>query len=176
MAHQDYFVIDSDQERHYTVETLDDGRYAVVTPEGESLIVDAYTPEPGRLHLITQAQAHDVGARFEEEGAVIEIGAQRHTFDVLNARQKRMRAAGVGTSATGGPELKSPMAGKVVAVNVAPGDEVAQGDCVLIVEAMKMENDLKAHLAGTVASINVTSGQSVEVGDVLIVIQAHDPA
>lgn len=169
-----YFVVDGEEERQYAVETLEDGSYKVTSPDGSSFVVDAYEPEAGRMHLIYNGEAHDVGVRHGDDGVVVEIKAERHVIDVLNERQKRMRVAGVGGRGAGGPELESPMAGKVVAINVSPGDAVEEGECVLIIEAMKMENDLKAHISGTIGQVAVEVGQAVEVGDLLVTIEAAE--
>lgn len=165
---------DDDERRRWQVTTLEDGSYQVETPAGEELVVDAYAPEPGRLHLVQRTgRAADVGVREREGELVVEVGDERHLVEVLNERQRRMRVAGVGGRGVSGPELTSPMAGKVVAVQVEPGDTVDEGERVLIVEAMKMENDLSAHIAGTIEDVHVEVGQAVEIGDVLVTIAAQ---
>jgi biotin carboxyl carrier protein len=68
-------------------------------------------------------------------------------------------------------EIKAPMPGMVLKINKKPGDEVMQGDSVLILEAMKMENDLKAHISGKIQSINVKEGMAVEKGYTLFIIE-----
>ena len=167
-----YLLTDADgEEMTFEVQTQPSGTYLITTPDGQTLEVDAYAPEPGRLNMLVEAMAYDVDVRRDERGQThVDVDSHRSTFEVLNPRQQRMRAAGVGGGGAAGPELVSPMAGKVIALNVAVGDRVAKGDAVIIVEAMKMENDLKAHVEGTVATIEVEPGQAVEVGDVLVTI------
>jgi biotin carboxyl carrier protein len=71
----------------------------------------------------------------------------------------------------GGPtEVRAIIPGRVVSVSVAPGDEVVAGQQLLVVEAMKMQNELPAPRAGTVARIATETGQTVEVGDLLLVL------
>lgn len=168
----DYLLTNADgEEMTFEVQTQPSGVYLITTPDGETLKVDAYAPEEGRLNMLIEAMMYDVDARRDERGHVsVDIDSHRASFEVLNPRQQRMRTAGVGSSGAAGPELVSPMAGKVIALNVAVGDQVTKGDPVIIVEAMKMENDLKAHVDGVVASIDVEPGQAVEVGDVLVTI------
>lgn len=73
--------------------------------------------------------------------------------------------------AAGGKEtVSSPMPGNILSVNVAQGDTVKKGDLLLILEAMKMENEILAPCDGTVLSVNTTKGSSVETGAVLCVI------
>ncbi len=64
--------------------------------------------------------------------------------------------------------IEAPMQGKIIAVKVAEGDNIKEGDVVAILEAMKMENEITASKSGVVASIQATSGQMVDVGDVII--------
>lgn len=70
----------------------------------------------------------------------------------------------------GGETVSAPMPGTVLSVNVQNGSQVKKGDVLLILEAMKMENEIMAPCDGTVASVNVQSGASVETGAVLCVI------
>jgi biotin carboxyl carrier protein len=72
----------------------------------------------------------------------------------------------------GGPvQLKALMPGRVVSVLVQPGEQVAADQGVLVIEAMKMENELRAPKAGTVVEVKVAAGQTVEKGDVLLVVE-----
>lgn len=168
-----YFVMNGEEEETFQVESMQDGRYRIVKPSGDEVIVDAFSPETGRLHLLTEGgQSHDFAIREREGDFTVQIRGLDTHVEVLNERQRRMRAAGVGGRAAAGPDLVSPMAGKVVAVSVAAGDAVEAGDVVVIIEAMKMENDLKAHLAGTISNVAVSAGQAVEIGDVLVSIEA----
>lgn len=160
------------QELQYQIETLSAGRYKVTEPDGQTFEVDAYEPELGRLHLLIMGRSLDADVREIEAGLFdVELGAENHTIEALNARQHRMRKAGVGARKEAGPELTSPMAGKVVALQAKVGDVVTQGQPVVIVEAMKMENDLKAHRDGVIAAVLVEPGQAVEIGHVLLRIE-----
>jgi biotin carboxyl carrier protein len=73
-------------------------------------------------------------------------------------------------NAVGSVKVNSPMPGKILAAKASAGQAVKKGDVVLILEAMKMENEIVAPQDGTVASINVTSGQSVEAGTLLFTL------
>lgn len=79
-------------------------------------------------------------------------------------------AAPKATGSAGSVKIEAPMPGNVLKVNVKVGDTVAEGQAVVVLEAMKMENDIVAPSAGTVASVNVSSGDSVNSGDVLITL------
>ncbi len=69
--------------------------------------------------------------------------------------------------AAGAVKINAPMPGKILSVKAKAGDAVKKGDVVMILEAMKMENEIPAPQDGTIASINVNGGDSVEAGDVL---------
>ena len=75
--------------------------------------------------------------------------------------------APVAAPAGAGEQVKSPMPGNILSVNVNVGDTVAEGQVLMILEAMKMENEVVAPQDGTIASINVNSGDMVEAGNVL---------
>ncbi len=70
----------------------------------------------------------------------------------------------------GGEAVKAPLPGVVVDVKVEPGQKVRPGDVLVVLEAMKMENEIPAPIAGTVREVAVSQGQSVSVDDVLVVI------
>jgi biotin carboxyl carrier protein len=107
--------------------------------------------------------------RAGEAFAVLMRG-KRH--EVLLADPKRLRTAqSVGAHHDGSAGIVSPMPGKIVRVLVATGAQVAPGDGVIVVEAMKMQNEMKAPKAGTVVAINVAEGATVNAGDVLAVIE-----
>jgi biotin carboxyl carrier protein len=85
--------------------------------------------------------------------------------------RERARRSGEAGSAAGPTELRALIPGKVVRVDVAPGDDLAAGDHVLVLEAMKMQNEIRTPRSGRVARIAVAVGQSVELGDLLLLIE-----
>ena len=72
---------------------------------------------------------------------------------------------------TGGTEVSAPMPGNILDVVVKVGDTVAVNQNLLVLEAMKMENNIVAPIAGTVVAVNVTKGENIDVGTVMIVIK-----
>ncbi len=76
-------------------------------------------------------------------------------------------AAPVATGTAGAVKINAPMPGKILKINVNTGDAVKKGQVVMVLEAMKMENDIVASQDGTVASVNTSVGASVEAGEVL---------
>ena len=107
-----------------------------------------------------------------------EIHCRGRSFqvEVADERSRRMREPrGSGGAAAAGPgPLRAPMPGLVLRVDVEEGQEVAEGQGLVIVEAMKMENELRAQAAGRIRRVLVRAGQSVGRGDVLIEFEQDD--
>jgi len=100
---------------------------------------------------------------------VVESRGERFEVEVLDERTAHIRSlVGAGTSPAGPTTLKAPMPGLVVRVQVGPGDAVTAGQALVVLEAMKMENELKAAGPGVVAEVAIHPGQVVERGQVLI--------
>jgi acetyl-CoA/propionyl-CoA carboxylase biotin carboxyl carrier protein len=87
------------------------------------------------------------------------------------AKSKKRSRTGGATAAAGGNALASPMQGTIVKVAVADGDVVAEGDLVVVLEAMKMEQPLTAHRAGTITGLSAAAGQTVAAGAVIATIE-----
>jgi biotin carboxyl carrier protein len=94
----------------------------------------------------------------------IEIPARIEDHAIARMR----KAAGIGHPVAADSSLKAPMPGLVISLRVAPGEPVAKGQPLMIIEAMKMENIIKARTDGIVKAIKVVPGQSVEKGDTLV--------
>ena len=108
------------------------------------------------------------------EGQPPELGAvasgHRSYVRVESERQRAAAAAKKGGAATNDKLVKSPMPGRVIRLLVASKDEVAQGQTLCVIEAMKMENEVKAKAACTVAEVHVTEGATVEANGKLFTL------
>ena len=92
-----------------------------------------------------------------------------HEIEAIDERARHIRSlSGAGRAAGGVSGIKAPMPGLVARIVVAPGDTVVPGQALIVLEAMKMENELKATAPGVVASIAVTVGQAVTKGQMLV--------
>jgi acetyl-CoA/propionyl-CoA carboxylase biotin carboxyl carrier protein len=128
--------------------------------------------------LAPRDAAHaDVG-RMTERAIQVEVDSRRYDVRVLVrepphaelARRRRNRVVGGGRHAAARDAVVSPMQGTVLAVEVAEGEEVREGQVICIVEAMKMENEITAHRHGQVTDLSVAPGESVKTGQVICAV------
>lgn len=89
------------------------------------------------------------------------------TLEIIDKADIKTPAAPVAPAAAGATTITAPMPGTILKVNVANGQAVKKGDVLMVLEAMKMENEIMAPADGTVSSVNVNAGASVEAGSVL---------
>lgn len=106
--------------------------------------------------------------RVTVNGTAYEITLEEIGVDEATAKTAEKPAAPV--SGGEGENVSSPMPGNILAVNVKNGDAVKKGDVLMILEAMKMENEITSPCDGTVKALNVSKGSAVETGTVLCVI------
>jgi pyruvate carboxylase subunit B len=154
------------------------GQTWTVTVEGDAVTVEGshYRAElrqtgdsPLRM-LLLDGHSFALPALAEGRGQwKLQAQGEWFSLEVLDERRAHIRSlVGQGARAEGPPVLKAPMPGLVIRVLVQPGQQVADGASLLVLEAMKMENDLKARGAGRVEAVLVTPGQAVEKGQELI--------
>ncbi len=134
--------------------------------DGRCVDVDAQMPEPGVLSLIVDGRQY----RCVQDGDGVWIGGRRFGFAVDDPRSLAGRR-GSGAGAEGPRSVKAPMPGRVVRVLAEAGAEVAEGQGVVVIEAMKMQNELKSPKAGRVSRVSVAPGDTVGSGDVLVVVE-----
>ena len=147
-----------------SVEALDDGRWKFVI-DGRERVVDSRQTGAGTFSLLIDNASAEVSVVTKGEEFAVTVDGRTHRLRLLDERRARRAAAGGGRE--GGREVRSAMPGKVVAVLVAPGAAVERGQGLLVVEAMKMENEIGAPRSGTVSEILVKPGQAVEAGELL---------
>ena len=117
-------------------------------------------PRTYEVFVAPTRTAGEVLVTIEGHTAMLVVNGRRTPRETDTARQ-----------AQGEQRVVAPMAGRVMRVLVAPGDEVTASQGVVVVEAMKMENELRAQRAGRVKDVSVSAGTSVEAGRVLVVIE-----
>lgn len=151
-----------------------DGAYAV-TLDGTVRVVDMARVDALTLSLIDLGDGHaSVQAGLAETGAPgewsVHLPGGVASVRVQSGAGRYGRGA-AGTAAAGSQKITAPMPGKLVKVLVNVGDRVTARQGIVVVEAMKMENELRAAKDGTVAQVLVTEGSSVEAGRLLAVIE-----
>jgi acetyl/propionyl-CoA carboxylase alpha subunit len=138
----------------------------VCSVDGRAVSADVCLLEPGVMSLLIDGRQY----RCVLDGDGVVINGLRYGFEVDDPRslQGRRRA---GSSAEGPRPVKAPMPGRVVRLLVSVDDQVGPGQGVVVIEAMKMQNELKSPKAGRVVRIGVGVGDTVGSGDVLIVVE-----
>jgi biotin carboxyl carrier protein len=138
--------------------------------DGRTHEAEVSEPEPGLFTVILRGRVYRCALDRAPDGrSEVTVNGRRVTIAVRD--RKRWRGGAAGAAGGGGrATLTSPMPGKVVRVLCAVGDEVADGQGVLVVEAMKMQNELRAPRAGRVERLAVGPGDTIELGDLLVVI------
>lgn len=167
---------------------MDDAQYRAlvgdrtfdITVADDRLVVDGepmeYTFEilrEGYVSLIVDGRSVPVSAAPEGEDRIqVTIDGQRTTVQVKDERDLLLDEFGMGDEAAAGGEVRAPMPGLVLDLLVVEGDEVAPDQGLLVLEAMKMENELKAPSGGVVRAIHASTGDAVDKDALLIEIEA----
>jgi biotin carboxyl carrier protein len=127
-------------------------------------------PEPGMFTVIINDRVYRC-ALEESPGGAVEVIVNGERIPVAARDKKHLRGQMGAAAASGQIKILAPMPGKVVRVLLNAGDEVAARQGVLVVEAMKMQNEVQSPKDGKIAEIKVSEGQTVNAGDVLAVIE-----
>ncbi|MCZ2149771.1 MAG: biotin/lipoyl-binding protein [Bryobacterales bacterium] len=125
--------------------------------------------EPGVYSLLDRERALEARVTPGLEGWIVELAGRRITVEVEDPRELSGRARGFG--AEGQQSIRSPMPGKVVRVLVEEGVRVEEGQGLVVVEAMKMQNEMKAPKSGKVIALAARAGASVTAGEVLVTLE-----
>jgi biotin carboxyl carrier protein len=168
MSKRELIVTADGRDRVVIIESLTDGRFRV-SIDGEAREVDARAIRPGTWSIVDRGRSFVVDLDRRRGGVAASVGASEAMLEVADALQRRLaQAAQPRGDKARGETIRAAIAGKVVKALVAVGDRVAAGAPVMVVEAMKMENELVAERGGTVVAIHKQAGQAVETGDLLV--------
>ena len=158
-----------------------EGERVIAEVDGRRYELEAREPEPGIYLLLNAGRVYECRV---EEGATAGRGSVRErgqsevrvgdsAYSITLFDPKRLRGArGTGTLGVGGRrEVRAPMPGKIVRVLVELGAQVAAGDGLVIIEAMKMQNEMKSPKAGTIVELRAQPGANANAGEVLLVVE-----
>ena len=164
--------IATSREQTHRVEIRQDGRGLLVRLDNREFPVDLLQVGPHHYSLLLDARSYEVDVLEMEEASLVLVNGQPFRVEIQRERAPGGRSRGKKAAAGGsGQSVIAPMPGKVVKLLVKPGDRVQAGDGIVVMEAMKMENELQAAVAGTVTQIRAEEGKAVNGGDVLVVIE-----
>jgi len=148
-------------DKEFLVEIIDDRHVSI---DGKIVEVDFESVESQPVFsLIVDGKSYEAYVYEGEEDLEVLLKGQLFHSRVEDERERRLRAAsGSGVAKSGTYYLKAPMPGLVVAISVREGQEIKKGDVLLILESMKMQNELKSPRDGIVGRILIGAGDSVE--------------
>jgi biotin carboxyl carrier protein len=155
----------------YHVELTRAGAALEVKVDGKPIAVDAMLAERDVLSLLVDGRSYDIKREHTAANEHVIVRGISFTSEVRDPRSFRARQAAAAGSTDGPKKLVSPMPGKVVRVLAPAGTKVEAGQGVIVVEAMKMQNEIKSPKAGTVQKIAAQEGSAVNAGEVLAIVE-----
>jgi len=157
------------EDREYLIEILDDNHVSV---DGVVYEVDFETLSDQPVHsLLVNGKSYEAFVSPRDVGWGVLLHGTRYILQVEDEREKRLRASmGGGPTMTGEFHLRSPMPGLVVSIPVSEGQEISTGDVLVILESMKMQNELKSPRDGTVTRLRVKPGDNVERSETILTV------
>ncbi len=138
--------------------------------DGQEVAVDAVLTRPDVLSMLIGGKAYEIKRERTPTDIHMVVGSTRYSAEVRDPRSLRSRRAHAGFG-EGPQKLVAPMPGKIVRLLVAEKSEVQAGQGVLVIEAMKMQNELKSPKKGTVQQILTKEGAAVSAGEVLAIVE-----
>jgi len=155
------------------IDFRDEGERVFAEISGRSYQIEVRELAAGRYTLMCEGSVFECRVEgTSESGKSVDVFVGNRQFSIAITDPKRLRsAAAASAQADGAARIIAPMPGKVVRVLVEAGAQVAAGDGIVVVEAMKMQNEMKSPKAGLVSSLEVEQGDTVNAGDVLAIIE-----
>jgi biotin carboxyl carrier protein len=159
-------IADREQELNVRV----DGGRVRAEIDGRVYDLELHEPEPGCYLFFRDTEVHECRVTQAHEGFDVSLHERNYAVTIVDP--KRLRSGQDSDRHHHGlAEITAPMPGKVVRVQIETGATVEKGAGLVVVEAMKMQNEMKSPRAGVVVSINVKPGDTVNAGDVLAVVE-----
>jgi biotin carboxyl carrier protein len=149
---------------------INDDRHVIV--DGVEYAIDfTGVAEQALFSLILNHQSYEAFVEEEDDRWLVLLRGALYDVRVADEREERLRKASSGVAISGGEiQIKAPMPGLIVAVPVAEGQAVAKGDVLVILESMKMQNELKSPREGAVGRVRVKAGDNVDLNQALVTL------
>jgi biotin carboxyl carrier protein len=157
-------------EKTYRVELVRTGQQWTCKLDGREFLLDVVSLQAGELSLLLDGKSYEVKQENAGPEAAVVVGQERFAVAVRDPRSFRSRRR-AGGDERGPRKITAPMPGKVVRLLAEVGAHVEAGQSVIVIEAMKMQNELKAPKTGVVKKINVAEGAAVEAGQSLAEVE-----
>jgi propionyl-CoA carboxylase alpha chain len=158
--------------RDTEVEVRLEGEHLVLESGGRRLDADFHRLPDGEVYsLLVNGRSHEVRVSPAREGVDVTLRGVRLPVEVRHPLEKMVQATKRAASGSEGETVAAPMPGVVVALRVKPGETVAAGQAVAVVEAMKMQNELAARHGGVVGAVLVRERDAVSAGQPLVRIR-----
>lgn len=138
--------------------------------DDREVAIDAVRVQSNILSVIVDGKAYEVKKEYLAGEMQVWVGRVRHKVEVRDPRSLRGRKSGANNE-TGPRKITAPMPGKVVRLLVAENSKVEAGQGVMVVEAMKMQNEIKSPKKGTIQKLTAAVGATVNAGDVLAIVE-----
>ncbi len=138
--------------------------------DGQEIKVDAVVTRRDVLSLLVDGRSYEVKREQTSADLHMWVGSTRFGVVVRDPRSLRSRRDGAGDE-KGPKKVVAPMSGRVVRLLVSEGAEVGAGQGIVVVEAMKMQNEIKSPKKGVVQKLTATTGANVNAGDVLAIVE-----
>jgi biotin carboxyl carrier protein len=159
-------------EHSFTVEIEESSKSVYrVSVDGHEFVVDGKKTGRTNFSLIVDNRSFEIEVDNHEDEYRVLVDGRNYHIQLVDERRVRVGGESAGAQAQGRQKVSVPMPGKVIAILVAEGDAVEKGQGLVIVEAMKMENEVHSPIAGEVKEIKVKTGDTVEGGAVLVIVE-----
>jgi len=157
----------------YTLNVEEKDGHFVVSMGSKQYELDAHEVSPGCLSILRGDESRRVFVAGADGVIYIDIGGVKYRLEELVEAAEKAAGSGGPGMGTGG-RLLMPMPGKVIKVNVSEGDAVEAGQTLVIIESMKMEQNIKTPVAGTVKKVHVKEGLQVDLEATLLEVEPHE--
>jgi biotin carboxyl carrier protein len=159
-------------DQSYTVEIEENGKAVYrISVDGNEFLVDGKKTGRTNFSLIVDNRSFEIEVDNTDDEYRVLVDGRNYRIHLVDERRVRVGAAQSGLQLQGRQMVSVPMPGKIIAVLVAIGDAVEMGQGLVIVEAMKMENEVRSPISGEVKEIKVKPGDTVEGGALLVIVE-----